>query len=233
MPPVEVRRADDRPRSTADGVVTRHSFSFGAHYDPANTSFGPLLLHDEHRLDAGHGFGSHPHRGLEVVTWVLAGELRHRDSTGRRAVVRPGQVQRMRAGTGVVHSETAAAVPAHLVQVWLAPDDPATPPRSEQHDVADALGTGELVPVASGRPGHDVAVRLGTGGAVLHVARLHGRGRVQLPDAPRVHLFVARGAVELEDAGALGTADAARLTGAGGRRVTATGAAELLVWELP
>lgn len=233
MPPVDVRRADDRFRTEYDGIDTRHAFSFCRHYDPANTSFGALLLHDEHRLEARRGFASHPHRELEIVTWVLAGELVHEDSTGRRGVVRPGQVQRMGAGTGVVHSETAGAGAAHVVQAWLPPDEPGRAPQSEQQDVADALGSGELVPVASGRPGDAVAVRLGTSGAALHVARLGAGAAVELPDAPRVHLFVARGTVELEDAGPLGTADAARLTGSGGRRVTATGAAELLIWELP
>ena len=221
------------------GVDSRHAFSFGAHYDPANTSFGQLLTSNEDRVQAGAGFAPHPHRDLEVVTWVLSGSLVHEDSTGVRGVVRPGQVQRMTAGRGVLHAETNDAwrldggpvhdEPLHLVQMWVAPDEAGLEPGYEQRDVD--LSVGGLVALASGR-GRDAAVRLAQRDAALHAGRLAPDESVTLPDAPYVHVQVTRGEVELEGAGALRAGDTARCTAAGARRVTARGPAEVLVWEM-
>ena len=234
---VDVRRAADRPRTTAPGTTTRHSLSAGRHYDPANTSFGPLVLHDEHVLEPGAGFDPHPHRDLEIVTWVLQGALVHRDGTGRVDVVRPGQVALTRAGRGVLHSERADAAPpapAHLLQMWLLPDDAGLPPGRERRDASSALAAGGLVPLAWGRD-DGAALRLACRGAVLHAARLPAGGAVELPAADRLHLFVASGTVHvrLDGVGALGAGDAVRLLGSAGVGVRASGAAEVLVWELP
>ena len=92
---VEIRRGTDRYLTRGEGFFTRHSFSFGAHYDPDNVAFGPLVCHDDHRLKAGAGFSDHPHRDVEIVTWVLSGSLRHSDSAGHSGVVRPGEVEHM------------------------------------------------------------------------------------------------------------------------------------------
>lgn len=229
---VDIRRAGDRYRTSTGWLTTAHSFSVGPHYDPANTSFGLLVLHDEHLLAPGAGFEPHRHRGLEVVTWVLEGALRHEDPTGPAGVLLPGQVQRLRAGTGVVHSERNGRDdgPLRFVQAWLLPDDDALPALHGQREVEDELSSGELVPVASGLD-DDAPVRLGCP-AALHVARIAPGRAVDLPDAPWLHLFVAAGDVALQDAGALSAGDAARLAAAGPRRVTATTPAELLVWEM-
>ena len=104
---IEVRRAGDRVVTRTDWLDSRHSFSYGPRYDPANTHFGLLLACNEDRLAAGAGFAEHPHRDVEVVTWVVAGVLRHADDAGHRGVARPGVVQRMSAGVGVRHSEHA------------------------------------------------------------------------------------------------------------------------------
>ena len=223
-----VRHASERFLTRAEGRETWHSFSFGAHYDPANTGHGALVLHDEHRLAPGAGFATHEHRDVEVVTWVLRGALAHEDSTGRTGVVRPGAVQRMSAGTGVRHSERSADGPTDVVQAWVLPDGPAGPPEHAQRDV-DLTGGG-LVPVVSGL-GHDGALGL-RAPAALRVARLEPGEAVQLPEAPHLHVFVGRGEVDVEGAGRLGTGDAARGTRTGGQRVVATAPAELLVWEL-
>jgi redox-sensitive bicupin YhaK (pirin superfamily) len=231
---ITVRRAADRFATPGEGLTSRHSFSFGAHYDPANTSFGPLLLHDEHRLAAGHGFASHPHRELEVVTWVLAGELQHEDSGGRSGVVHPGLVQRLSAGRGVLHSERndapGAVGPTRFVQMWLRPDDSGLDPTYALAPVDRLSG---LVPVASGVRGLDAAVRVHTTGAALHVGRLARGEVVTAPDAARLHVFVAGGAVDVEGAGRLQDGDAARFTAEGGPRLTATEPSEVLVWQLP
>ena len=240
-PQVDVRRAAERFGTRTDWLDSRHSFSFGRHYDPANTSHGLLLVLNEDVVQAGAGFDTHPHRDMEIVTWVLQGALLHQDSTGASGVVRPGLAQRMSAGSGVLHSERnlapaheAAGEPVHLVQMWVLPDERGTAPGYEQREVGDALLAGGLVPVASGRRAHDgaPAVRIGNRHAALHAARLGSGQGVQLPEAPFVHLFVARGTVELESAGRLDAGDAVRLTATGGQRVSASRSAEVLVWEM-
>lgn len=237
LPAVDVRRSADRTRTRTDWLDSHHSFSYGPHYDPGNTSYGLLLAHNEDLLGPGGGFDPHRHVDVEVVTWVLRGSLTHQDSTGHRGVVRAGQVQRLSAGSGVVHSERHDACgpdssgDAHYVQVWVASDGASRVPGYELGEVDGLDLDAGLVPVAAGR-GHDAAVRIGQRDAVLHVARLAPGGSVVLPDAPFVHLFVATGDVALAGAGTLAPGDAARLTGAGGPRVTAASAAEVLVWEM-
>ena len=228
---IEVRRAADRFTTEADGRTTRHSFSFDRHYDPANLGFGLLLAHNDDRLRPGHGYPAHPHRDVEIVTWVLDGALVHDDAEGHHGVIRPGSVQSLSAGHGVVHSEVAAEDgPVRFVQVWLSPDEPGTAPR---YCLADAGRLdGRLVPVASGIPGVEAAAPVGNRRTALHVARLGAGKSVTLPEAPHLHVFAARGALELEGAGRLEEADAARLSDDGGRRLTATDAAEVLVWEM-
>lgn len=233
---VDIRRAGDRFRTESDWLDSHHSFSFGPHYDPANVGFGLLVAHNDEVVAPGTGFGTHPHRDLEIVTWVLRGALVHRDSEGHSGVVHPGLVQRMSAGSGVQHSEwNDAGEPVHYVQMWVRPDEFDLVPSYEQAEVDDSLATGELVPIASGLPQHasTTAIRLHQRGAGMSAARVAPAASVQLPAAPYLHLFVARGTVTLEGAGELGTADAARLTGMDGARITAgPGGAEILVWEM-
>ena len=104
-PTVDVRRAADRAKTGIAWLDSRHSFSFGRHYDPANTGHGVLLVNNDDRVKAGSGFETHPHRDMEIVTWVLEGSLVHQDSTGHNGVIYPGLAQRMSAGRGILHSE--------------------------------------------------------------------------------------------------------------------------------
>jgi redox-sensitive bicupin YhaK (pirin superfamily) len=232
---IDVRRAADRFTTEDDGIRTRHSFSFGRHYDPANVGLAALVAHNDDRLAPGAGYPSHPHRDLEIVTWVLEGALEHQDSRGHGGLVHPGLVQRLSAGSGVRHSErndprTGAAT--RFVQMWVRPDRTGLDPSYAQADVTDALAAGGLVPVASGSAGVDAAVRLHAPGTVLHVARLRPRSGVDLPDAAHLHVFVARGRADVEGVGRLDEGDAVRFAGAGSRRLVADGPAEVLVWEL-
>ena len=233
---IDVRRAGDRFVTSGDGVVSRHSFSFGPHYDPGNVGFGLLVVANDDVAAAGRGYPTHPHRDVEIVTWVLAGALAHQDTAGHGGELVPGVVQRMSAGRGVRHSELAAAAGARFVQMWLPPSVAGTDPSYEQADVTADLAGGGLVPVVSGLRRHSgaaaVAVRLGQPAAALHVGRLRAGDVVTLPSARFVHVYVARGAVAAETAGHLAEGDAVRFTDEGGRTVTATGDAELLVWEL-
>jgi len=242
-PQIDVRRAADRFRTRLDWLDSRHSFSFGPHYDAANTSFGLLVANNDDVVGASTGFDTHPHRDMEIVTWVLEGSLVHQDSTGHRGVIYPGLAQRMSAGRGILHSEKNDAWrlggephtdPVHFVQMWLLPDESGLSPQYEQREIDDSVLAGGLVPVASGLSKHDgeAAIGISNRHAALHAARLNAGQAVTLPEAPYLHLFVARGAVTLEGAGELAPGDAVRFTATGGHGVTATEPAEILVWEM-
>ncbi|NMH95895.1 pirin family protein [Pseudonocardia acidicola] len=245
-PSIDVRRANDRPHTEIEWLDSRHSFSFGHHYDPANTHFGLLMVSNDDRVKAGAGFETHPHRDMEIVTWVLEGSLVHQDSTGHSGLIYPGLAQRMSAGSGILHSEKNdswrldGAAPrhdddVHFVQMWVVPDTEQITPGYEQLDIGGTLDSGELAVVASGMPKHtgDRAISIRQENAALYAARLRPGNATALPNAPLVHLFVARGDVELEGAGVLHTGDAARVTVGEGQRVTAGAeGAEVLVWEM-
>ncbi|MEU6098070.1 pirin family protein [Streptomyces sp. NPDC047079] len=216
---MDVRRAGERYRGgdPAAGIESLHAFSFGPHYDPDNLRFGAVIACNEERLAPGSGFDEHPHSHTEIVTWVVEGELTHRDSTGRATVVRPGDVQRLSAAGGVRHVErNDADVPLAFVQMWLAPREPGGEPVYEVvHGIADS--TPYAVPEA---------------GAMLHVRRLAAGERTAVPDAAYVYAHVVRGAVRLGGE-ALGPGDSARITDAKDlEAVGASSGAELLVWEM-
>jgi len=241
---LDIRRAGERFSTRVGWLDSKHSFSFGHHHDAANTHHGLLLVNNDDTVEPGTGFDRHPHRDMEIVTWVLQGSLVHQDSTGRSGVIYPGLAQRMSAGTGIFHSEkndawtlTGAAQhtePVHFIQMWVVPDEVGIAPGYEQLEIADADLRGTLTVVASGIPRHAdaAAIRITNRFAGLHAARLEAGDSVELPDAPFLHLFVARGAVDLEGAGTLETGDAVRSSGTGGQRVSATEPSEILVWEM-
>jgi quercetin 2,3-dioxygenase len=232
LPAVDLRRASERFHTRLSWLDSRHCFSFSNHHDPENTHHGLLLVSNDDVVRAGSGFRTHPHQDMEIVTWVLDGELEHKDSEGNSGIIYPGLAQRMSAGTGIWHSEmNPRDADVHFVQMWVPPDTERIRPGYEQLDINAELAKGGLVPVASGR-GHAAAISIRQRGAVLWGARLHPGETVAVPDAPFVHVFVARGEIALEGAGSLGVGDAVRLTAAGARRLTAeTAGAEVLIWE--
>jgi quercetin 2,3-dioxygenase len=242
-PTIDVRRAADRFSSRYAWLDSKHSFSFARHYDRANTHHGLLLVNNDDVVDPGTGFDTHPHRDMEIVTWVLEGSLVHQDSTGHSGVIYPGLAQRMSAGRGILHSEKndswrisgeAHRDPVHFVQMWVVPDEEGITPGYEQLEIDHDLLSGGLVPVASGMPEHDgaSAIRIRNRYAALHAARLQPGAAVELPEAPFLHLFVPSGSVTLEGAGVLDTGDSVRFTATGGQKVTAEQPAEILVWEM-
>ncbi|MFE1788921.1 MULTISPECIES: pirin family protein [Streptomyces] len=217
---IDVRRAADRYAGgdPEAGITTRHAFSFGSFYDPENIRFGPVLACNEELLAPGSGFDEHPHSHTEIVTWVVEGELTHRDSTtGHTGTVRPGDVQRLGSGSGARHVErNDGDRPLRFVQMWLAPLAAGGEPSYEVvRGLAD--GTPYEVPAA---------------GAVLHVLRPGAGERVPVPEAERVYLHVVHGDLRLDGA-ELGPGDSARITAEKGLEVTAGSPCELLVWELP
>jgi quercetin 2,3-dioxygenase len=242
-PTVDVRRAADRFATRTSWLDSKHSFSFGHHHDSANVHHGLLLVNNDDVVDANTGFETHPHRDMEIVTWVMRGSLVHQDSTGHSGIIYPGLAQRMTAGSGILHSEKndswrleadRSQEPVHFVQMWVLPDESGVTPGYEQLEIDGELLDGGLVPVASGMPEHadHAAIRIRNRYAALHAARPTAGQTVELPDAPYVHLFVPRGSVELEGTGTLGTGDAVRFTATGGQRITASEDAEVLVWEM-
>lgn len=244
MTQLDVRRAQDRFSTDWGWLDSKHSFSFGQHYDPGNTHFGLLLVSNDDRVLAGTGFETHPHRDMEIVTWVLEGSLVHQDSTGHSGVIYPGLAQRMSAGTGILHSEkndswalsgeAEHSNEVQFVQMWVLPDERNLTPGYEQLDIDGELARGGLVTVASGVPKHadHRAISIQQRDAALYAARMDAGAEVTIPDAPFVHLFVARGEVALEGAGPLVQGDAVRIAGGGGQTVAATTSAEILVWEM-
>jgi quercetin 2,3-dioxygenase len=235
-PVVDIRRAADRPATRISWLDSKHSFSFGRNYDPDNTHHGLLLVNNDDIVQPGTGFETHPHRDMEIITWVLGGSLVHQDSTGNAGVIYPGLAQRMSAGTGILHSEKndSRAEPVHFVQMWVVPDEPDISPGYQQLEIDDELLRGGLVTIASGMREHRdrSAITIHNRHAALHGARLPAGNAVELPQAPYLHLFVARGTVTLEGAGELTAGDAVRFTASGGQRVTASQPSEILVWEM-
>ena len=229
---IDVRHADDRFHTRAGWLDSHHSFSFSRHYDPDNTHHGLLLVSNDDRVQPGTGFDTHPHRDMEIVTWVLDGELEHKDTLANRGIIYPGLAQRMSAGSGIWHSEMnpSGGEAVHFVQMWVLPDTESIEPSYQQLDINAELDKGGLVPIASGQ-GHDAAITIRQRDAVLWGGRLRPGEQVTVPDAHHTHLFVAVGSATLEGAGELAEGDAVRLTAAGGPLLVAGPAgAEVLIW---
>lgn len=230
---IAAARSGDRFRTKIGWLDGRHSFSFGPHYDPANTHHGLLLVSNEDRIRPASGFSTHPHRDMEIVTWMLSGELEHKDSQGNLGVIYPGLAQRMSAGTGIFHSEinNSKKEEAHLVQMWVVPDTESIAPGYEQLDINAELAKGGLVPVASGKKDLP-AIRIRQKDATLWAGRLTAGATVKVPEASHVHLFVAKGSGTLEGAGEFAQGDAARLVRAGSPKWTAgPEGSEVLIWQ--
>lgn len=239
-PVSRIQRAGERFLTEVEGITTRHAFSFGQHYDPSNIGFGRLLAHNEESLLSGRGFDDHPHRDTEIVTWVLSGSLLHDDSTGESGIVYPGLVQRLSAGSGVVHAERNDAyrvdrasprVPVRFVQSWIRPDAPGGAPSYAQRDIEPAALATDWVPAASGSE-RDAAVSIGAATSTLWITRLAAGATRVLPEAAYVHLFVASGEILVEGVGVLGEGDTLRVVGSAALRVTGRQPSELLAWAM-
>jgi redox-sensitive bicupin YhaK (pirin superfamily) len=237
-PSIRVVRAGARLRTETSWLDSRHCFSYGRHYEPDNTHHGLLVVCNDDRLRGSTGFGEHGHEDMEIVTWMVEGELEHRDRAGAH-VLRPGMVRRLSAGWGLRHTEMNPAgwAPARYIEMWVPPDTAGLEPAADVADVTPALAGGGLVPVVSGS-GHDGALSLRQSQAVLWAGRLAAGESVALPDGPHVHLFVAVGGGVLDTgglagAGTLAEGDSVRLVAAGAPVFTADAAtgAEILVWE--
>ena len=233
---VTVQQANNRFSTDLGWLDSKHSFNFDHHYSPEHTRHGQLLVHNDDTVAPGKGFGTHGHRDMEIVTWVLSGTLAHQDSEGNTGTLYRGLAQRMSAGSGIRHSEMNPDLdePVHFIQMWVLPDTAGIEPGYEQLDVNEALDSGGLVPIASGQ-GHPGAVAIHQRDAVLWGARLQAGERITVPSGGHVHVFVAVGSADLEGSGVIETGDAVRLSGIEATtselKITAgVDGAELLIW---
>lgn len=227
-----LRRHDERGLADHGWLRSFHTFSFADYQDPRHMGFHALRVINDDRVQPGRGFGRHPHRDMEIVSYVLEGALEHKDSMGNSSVIRPGDVQRMSAGTGVLHSEfnPSPTEAVHFLQIWIHPSRRGLPPSYEQKRFAPEEKRGRLRLVASS-DGREGSVRIHQD-AALHAALLDGDEQVEHRLAPgRVAwVHVATGEVELNGT-RLVEGDAAALDG-GDLRLGGGRAAEVLVFDL-
>jgi len=231
---ITLRRSQERGHADHGWLKSLHSFSFADYYDPAHMGFGPLRVINEDRVAPGSGFGTHGHRDMEIISYVLDGELAHRDSMGNGSVIRPGDVQRMSAGSGVRHSEYnhAADRTTHFLQIWIEPSVTGIAPSYEEKRFGDADKAGRLRLIAS-PDGADGSVRIHQD-ARLYVSRLSGGETLttELAAGRLGYLHLIRGAVTLNGQRLAG-GDAARISDETLLSISAEGDAELLLFDLP
>ena len=231
---IAVRKSTDRGHANHGWLEARHSFSFAGYHDPAHMGFGPLRVINEDRVQAGRGFGSHGHRDMEIITYILGGALAHKDSMGNGSTIRPGDVQRMSAGRGVMHSEfnPSQDEPTHLLQIWIEPDRRGVEPSYEETHFPAETRQGRLRLIASS-DGRDGSVRIHQDASV-YATLLDGDPALTQPIAAgrRVYVHMARGALTVNGQ-PLSAGDA--LKAEGERELVLEGGrgAEALVFDLP
>jgi len=227
-----IRKANDRGHADHGWLDSHHTFSFANYHDPEHMGFRALRVINDDRVAGGKGFGPHPHRDMEIISYVLEGALEHKDSTGNGGVIRPGDVQRMSAGRGVVHSEmNPDPAPVHFLQIWLMPSERGIAPGYEQKTFDDADKRGKLRVVAS-PDGRDHSVTIHSD-AVLHAGLFEASEMAELPLAKDRHAWVhvARGKVRV-NGHELVDGDGAALTGEPAVTIEGVAGAEVLVFDL-
>jgi redox-sensitive bicupin YhaK (pirin superfamily) len=228
------RPSEARGHANFGWLDSRHSFSFGHYFDPAHMGFGALRVINEDRVAPGAGFATHGHRDMEILSYVLEGALEHRDSLGTGSVIRPGEVQRMTAGTGIRHSEYnhSATDPVHFLQIWIVPERDGLEPGYEQKvfPAAERSGRLRLLGSCDGRDG-SVTIHQDVD---LHGALLRQGDRLGFEVRPgrRAWIQVARGAVAAAGR-RLSVGDGLGVTAAGSLEIAAAGDAEILLFDLP
>lgn len=229
-----IRRSGERGLADHGWLQSRHSFSFADYYDPQHVAFGPLRVINEDRVQPGAGFGTHGHRDMEIISYVLEGALAHQDSMGNGSTIRPGDVQRMSAGTGVRHSEFNASreAPVHFLQIWILPGAMGIPASYEERHFDAAEKRGRLRLIASpDRADGSVLIHQD---ARVYAGLFDGAEAALLPLAPgrRAYVHLARGALSANGL-ALQAGDALALTATEAVRIEQGAGAEVLVFDLP
>ncbi len=231
---IQIRSAQDRGHANHGWLDSYHSFSFADYHDPAHMGFSVLRVINEDRVQAGEGFPTHGHRDMEIISYVLEGALEHRDSLGNGSVIRPGDVQRMSAGTGVRHSEynSSSHEPVHFLQIWILPQANGIAPGYEQKNFAPKELDGRLRLLASPN-GRDSSVTIHQDALLYATTLKNGDGLVYTLAPPRrAYVQVARGAV-LVNGEPLAAGDGARIEEETVVKLVANGSAEVLLFDLP
>ena len=230
---IHLRPANERGHTKLSWLDSRHTFSFDQYYDPSYMRFRHLRVLNEDRVAPGQGFPTHPHRDMEILTYVLAGELEHRDSMGNGSVIRPGELQRMSAGTGITHSEfnRSEREPVHLLQIWILPRERGLTPSYEQRATLAEEKRNQLRLVAAADPGEGL-VRVHQD-VELYVAQMHPGKQVAHRLTPGRHawLQVARGRVTLNGS-PLDAGDGAAVSEELVLEIKATDRSEILLFDL-
>jgi len=231
---MELRKSEERGAAHHGWLQSKHSFSFGDYYDTRHSGFGPLVVINEDRVAAGAGFGTHGHRDMEIISYVLEGALEHKDSLGTGSVLHYGDVQRMSAGSGVRHSEFngSSTEPVHFLQIWIEPNLQGIPPSYEEKHIplADKQGKLRLIASSDGRDGSVLIHQ----DASLYATVLNGSDRVEhaLAAGRRAYVHVVRGVVSVNGVMLKG-GDAAKFSEAGRIELAQAEAAEVLLFDLP
>jgi hypothetical protein len=233
MSMISLRKSADRGQADHGWLVSRHTFSFADYYDPREMGFGTLRVINDDRVAPGQGFGTHPHRDMEIISYVLDGALEHRDSMGTGSVIRPGDVQRMSAGTGVTHSEynPAPDTPVHFLQIWIEPAVRGVKPGYAQKNFPEAEKRGRLRLVAS-PDGAEGSISINQD-ARVYAALIDGAEKAThvLPAGRRAYVHIARGEVDLNGQ-KLGPGDGAKIVAEADLRFTNGKGAEVLVFDM-
>jgi redox-sensitive bicupin YhaK (pirin superfamily) len=231
---ITLRKAKDRFHTRIDWLDSWHTFSFGDHYDPEHMGFRVLRVINDDTVQPGQGFGEHPHRDMEILSYVLEGGLSHRDSSGGGGVIRPGDVQRMSAGSGVVHSEfnASSTEPVHFLQIWILPERRGIKPGYEQKSLLRRDLGGKLQLLAS-RDGRDGSVTIHQDASVYGAALGKGE-RASFEPAPSRHAWVhvARGTLGLNGQ-ELAAGDGAAVSDERALTLVGIDSAEVLLFDLP
>ncbi len=229
-----IRRSNERGQADLGWLKSRHSFSFASYQDPAHMNFGPLRVINEDWIAPGTGFGMHGHRDMEIITYVMEGSITHRDNMGNSSVIRAGSIQKMSAGTGVMHSEhnRESAVTTHMLQIWITPNRLAVEPGYQERLIDDTSRRGQLALIASGNK-EDRAVHI-CQDVRLWAGRFNAAEaeRRTLDASRRVYVHVARGALHVNGR-PLVAGDAAILVDETELTLESGNTAEVLVFDLP
>ena len=230
----EIRRSQERGYADHGWLKSYHSFSFAGYHDPRHVHFGPLRVINEDRVVPGAGFGTHGHRDMEIISYVLEGELAHKDSTGTSSTIRPGDVQRMSAGSGVQHSEFNGShqQPVHFLQIWILPNVVGIPAGYEEKRFAEEEKRGRLRLIAS-PDGAQGSVHIHQD-VQVYAGLFDGSEQSELQVAPGrlIYVHVARGRIVANGDGARGRR-CPEVDDEPGLRLSGGEAAEVIVFDLP
>jgi len=225
---INIHPSENRGTTTRNWLDSKHSFSFGDYYDPENLGFGPLRVINEDIITAKKGFPPHPHQNMEIITYILEGALEHKDSLGNGSIIMPGDLQRMTAGTGIVHSEfNPLNQNTHLLQIWITPNKQNLPPSYEQKNFTSLRTSGNLTLLAS-NDGRNQSLTINQ---ALNLYVLDLEKTFTFNNAKKIWLQIAQGTIKINDK-IMKQGDGASVTNEVNLKFTALEKSEILIFEL-